>query len=178
MPGLYGTGWARNFLVQTSPGRKPRLGLVARGHAQEVAHAHRLKVLARILGGIVREEFEHFIIDAQLPFRDGQAHGRGGEALAQRVKCVGRFRLVRRPPPFGHDVPVANQHEAMQRIDFLLGLVDEGENRGRTKRPAPRVDCAAANRRGRSAAAEIVPLQATIATMVNVFMLVIRKGKG
>ena len=58
---------------------------------KQVAHAHRLEVLARFLGSIVRKELEHFVIDAQLPFRDGQAHGRGREALGERIQERGEI---------------------------------------------------------------------------------------
>jgi hypothetical protein len=40
-------------------------------------------------------------------------------------------RSVRRPPPLGHDVAVAHQHEAVEVADRPVGGVDEGEERGR-----------------------------------------------
>ena len=115
MPGLNGTGCARKVLVHGSSRRARRLGLVPGGHAQQVADAHRLEVVARLGRGVVGEELEHLVVDAELPLRDGQADGGGGEALAQRVQRVRRLGVVGRPPALGHDVAVAHEHEAVHR---------------------------------------------------------------
>ena len=56
MPGLNGTGCARKALTQSGSGAERRLGLVPGGHAQEVADAHRLQVVARLGGRVVGEE--------------------------------------------------------------------------------------------------------------------------
>ena len=97
MPGLNGTGWARKVLVQGCSGRARRLGLMPGGHAQQVAHAHRLEVLARLGRGIVGKELEHLVVEAQLPLGDGQSDGRRGEALAQRIKRVRRLGVDTAP---------------------------------------------------------------------------------
>ena len=124
-------------------GRPRRLGLMAGGHAEQVADAHRLEVVARLGRGIVGEELQHLVVEAQFPLGDGQPHGRGGEALAQRVKRVRRLGVVRRPPALGHDVAVAHEHEAVHRVDGLVGRLDERRGRPRTRRPVT-PDCCAA----------------------------------
>ncbi len=42
-----------------------------------------------------------------------------------------RAGVVGRPPAFGHDVAMAQEHEAVQRIDVAVGRIDEVENDGR-----------------------------------------------
>ncbi len=67
MPGLKGTGCARNVLVQGCLRRAFRLGLVSRRHAQEVADSHGLQVLARFVRCIVGKELQHLIVELSLP---------------------------------------------------------------------------------------------------------------
>ena len=155
-------------------GRARRLGLMARGHAQQVADAHRLQVVARLGRGIVGEEFQHLVVKAQLPFRDGQADGGRGEALAQRVQRVRRLGVIGRPPALGHDVPVAHQHEAVHRVDLSAASTNAST-------PEDETPCDSGLLRGndevdRSAARQEETHQTTRTARVRVFMRVPRRS--
>ena len=75
MPGLCGTGWARNaFAEMPSVGAGERsIVLVAGRHRQQIAHAHRLEVVARLGRRILGKELEHLVVEAQLALGDRQA---------------------------------------------------------------------------------------------------------
>ena len=60
-----------------------------------------------------------------LPSAIGQPDGRGGEALAQRVKRVRRLGVVGRPPALGDDLAVTHEHEAVHGFDVPIGRLDE-----------------------------------------------------
>ena len=65
----------------------------------------------------------------QLAIGDRESDGRRREALAERehhVRLVGR---VGRPPALGDHLPVAHDHDAVERVELLLGLLDEREDR-------------------------------------------------
>ena len=132
-----GAGLERDGLRQEGLGpglirRARRLALLARGHAEQVADPHRLEVVARLGRGIFGKELQHLVVQAELPLGDGQPDGRGGEALAQRVQGVGRLGVIRRPPALRHHVAVTHEHEAVHRVDVLVGRLDEREDgRGR-----------------------------------------------
>ena len=67
-------------------GRELRLGLMPRGHRQQIADAHLLEFIRRLFGRVVREELQHKIVNAQLPVRDGQSHRRRAKTLAERMQ--------------------------------------------------------------------------------------------
>ena len=118
--------------------------VVAGRHRQQVPHPHRLQVLARLGRRVLGEEGEDGVVEAQLPLGDREADARGREALAEREEHVRVVAPVRPPPALGHDVAVAQHHEAVQRVDALLGGLDEAEDRATTGCPGPRACCAAA----------------------------------
>ena len=60
-----------------------RLGLMSRGHAEQIADPHRLEVVALLRRSVISEELQHFVVQTKLSFRDGQADSRGSKALAQ-----------------------------------------------------------------------------------------------
>src|SRR5262249_30204680 len=105
------------------------LGLVSRGHPQQIADSHCLEVVARLGRYIVGEELQYLVVQLELALRDGQADGRGGEAFAQRKEGVRRLRVVRGPPALGDDLTVPQQHDAVQRVDVFFGRIDEREDR-------------------------------------------------
>jgi hypothetical protein len=96
------------------------IGLVARRHRDQVAHAKAREVVARVLWGFVGEKFDDLVVEAQLAVRDGQALGSRGEALAQRVKPVGVAGRIGTPPSLGDDLAVADQHEAVEGVEFRV----------------------------------------------------------
>jgi hypothetical protein len=100
-------------------------------HRQQIADAHGLQVRARLRGRFVGEELEDRVVDAQLPFRNGEADGGRREALAQREHLVRLVGGVRRPPSLGHDLPVAHDHQAVESVERPFGLLDEREDRRR-----------------------------------------------
>jgi hypothetical protein len=106
------------------------LVVVAGRHRQQVPHAHRLQVRAGLGRGVLREERQDLVVEAEPPFGHGHPDRGCGEALAQRVEHVGRVLRVRRPPAFGHHLAVAHEHEAVQRVDLGLGRFHEGEDSG------------------------------------------------
>jgi hypothetical protein len=72
------------------------------------------------------------VVQVQQAFGLGESGRRRGEALAQRVQQVPLARAVRRPPAFGHHVPVPHDHQAVQ-LDVRPGFerVQHGEDGGR-----------------------------------------------
>src|SRR5262245_59518998 len=111
-----------------------RLGLMAGRHAQQIAHTHRLEILAWCGRRVLGEELQYLIVETQLAFCDGQSYGRGCEALTQRKEGVGSIGAVRRPPALSHHMAVPNEHEAIHKFDLRVGRLDEREE-GRRRDP-------------------------------------------
>ena len=111
-------------------------------HRQQIADAHRLEVRARLRRRLVGKEAQHRVVDAQLAVGDREAHCRRREALAEREQHVRLVGGIGRPPAFRDDLPVPHEHEAVQRVELLLGLLDEAEDGRRTKCPALPGRCA------------------------------------
>ncbi len=63
--------------------RAGRLGLMARGHAEQVVDPHLLEVVARFGRCGIGEELQHLVVQAELALGDGQPDRGRGEALAQ-----------------------------------------------------------------------------------------------
>ena len=149
MPGLCGDRLRQEGVRQRSSSavererleRRPRAGRWTSRSRSRTRIAFRF--VARLGGRVVGEELQHLVVERQLPLGDRQADGGRGEALAQRVQHVRVVLLVRRPPALGHDVPVAHEHDAVQRVDLRLGRLDERQDGRRRRCPAPPGRCAA-----------------------------------
>ena len=78
--------WVREEPHHRRAGLEAELGLhlVAAAHREQVTHAHGLEVLAGLCRGLLGEKLQHGIVQRQLPLRDCEADGGGGEAFAQR----------------------------------------------------------------------------------------------
>ena len=96
-------------------------------HRQQIADAHGFQIRARFGWRLFWEELQYRVLDAQLPFGNHHAHGRRCEALAEREHLVRFARSVGPPPPLRDHLAMPDEHEAMQRVELLLGLVDESE---------------------------------------------------
>src|SRR5688572_25761498 len=107
---------------------KTWFALVSGRHAKKISHAHRLEVVRWILRGIVGKELQHFVIDAQLAFSDGDPDRSRSKALAERVKRVWNFRRVRRPPAFGYDMAVADEHKTVHCVHLFVRGFDKLAN--------------------------------------------------
>src|SRR5262249_59174990 len=77
---------------------------------------------------ILGEELEHLVVEAEFALGDGQSHGCGCEALAQRVEYVRSAGIIGPPPTLGDHAAVADQHETVHRVDLLVGCLNEGED--------------------------------------------------
>ena len=101
---------------------------VARAHAEEVPNAHGGQVVTDGRRGVIRQQRCDGVIHAQAALGDREAHGGGGEALAEREHRVRDVRCVGLPPSLGHDRAVAQQHEAVQIADLRVDVIDEIED--------------------------------------------------
>src|SRR5207302_477985 len=105
-----------------------RLCLLPRGHAQQIADAHRLEVGARLGRYLLGKELHYLVVQAQFPFRDGQPYGRRGETLAQRIERVRRLSVIGGPPALRHHVAMAHEHEAVHRVDLFVDRLPERQH--------------------------------------------------
>ena len=96
---------------------------MAGGHHQQIAHAHGLKIIARVCRGFAGKEFEDFVVDAELVLGDCQSHCGRGETLAQRKEHVIVFGVVGIPPAFCNHLAVAHDHQAVHAVDLLVERV-------------------------------------------------------
>lgn len=113
------------------PGEGPeriRVGLeMARIHPQQITDPHGLQIVTRLRGRHVGEVIDQGIVEGEQSLFDSQADGGGGEALAQREEPMRAVGVIRRPPAFGYDPAVAQNHDAVQGVDGVLGGIQESE---------------------------------------------------
>ena len=120
-------------LLRIQPDRPlERLLGVPAGHRRDVADPHRAAARIGDVGVELREVGEDSGVEIQQALVHREARRGRGEALAQRVEQVHPIRPVRRPPALGDDLPVADDHQAVQldvgcRVD---GVQEGGHARG------------------------------------------------
>jgi len=122
---------ARPVAVRIAEERVERIEFVPGGHGEQVAHAHGGEVVGDRGRQRFGEERDHAIVDAEEAIMHGEAHGGRGEALAEREEHVRSFGSVGCPPALGNDGAAAQQHEAVQMINFGVDAADEFMNGGR-----------------------------------------------
>ena len=95
---------------------------------QKVVFVRRFRVF-KIGGEVVFEKVHDPVVQTEFSFRNREAGGRRAETLAQRVKRMGRFGRMRRPPAFPDRFSVTQNHHAVRRDDFRVQPVDQpGQN--------------------------------------------------
>ena len=157
MPGLNGTGCARNFFVHGSSavrGASRRQSGASVWWPVDMRSRSRTRIAFRLAEGSAGassgKNFSTSSSRLSFPSAIGEADGGGGEALAQRVEDVRGLGVVGRPPAFRDDVPVPHEHEAVHARRSRVGRLDEGEDGG--GRDALLLRRAARERRSRRAA--------------------------
>ena len=101
-------------------------------HGQQIADAHGLKLPGRFLGHGIGEERDDLVMNIQMSLIDCKADAGRGETLAQGEQRVDEFGAVGRPPALGHDVTVAQDHQAVHVLDPGVERLDEvGDRSGR-----------------------------------------------
>ena len=100
------------------------------GHPQQIADAHRLEVVARVVRSVLWKKLQHVVVEVELAFGDRQADRRRSETFAQRVQRVTSLGPIRRPPTLCHHVTMSHQHETIHRVD-LIDCVNERQYVGR-----------------------------------------------
>lgn len=118
-------GVGEKFLRPGGFADEPGFGIVSGGHGEEVADAHGLELVGGGLGEVVGEELDDFVFEVEFAFVDREANGGGGEAFAEGVELMFGFGVVGGPPGFGDDFAVTQEHEAMERVDVLIGGLEE-----------------------------------------------------
>ena len=150
MPGLNGTGCARKVLVQGSLG--------VRGGSVCCPVDMRSRSLTRIalrllLGSAGASSGKNLSTSSsRLSFPSAMASPTAVEVkllLSEYSEC-GASASIGRPPALRHHVAVAHEHEAVHRVDVLVGRLDEARTAD------DETPCASGLLRGRSAAAASV----------------------
>ena len=78
----------------------------------------------RILGQFVGERVDDFIVELEFPFRDGESDRGRAEALTERIERVRLVRPVRRAPRFRDHFSVAQNHNPVDAVEFLVELLN------------------------------------------------------
>ncbi len=125
---------------------RPGILLVPDRHGEAVPDLHVVPAGGDDTAVQLREVVEHAVVERQAPLLHEEAHGRGRHRLRERVREMDAVGGIRPPPALGHDVPVAHDHEAVQSEVVALGGVDEREDAGRRRRPAPTGCCGEGSR--------------------------------
>ena len=100
-----------------------RLGVVAAGHRQQVAHRHLPEVLRRVGRSLVGEEGDHLVVHRQEPFAYRQPHGGRGERLADAVQHVRLAGRTLAEPFLVEHLAVLEHHDAVDvHLPPLHGL--------------------------------------------------------
>ncbi|MFT5129214.1 MAG: hypothetical protein ACI8W8_002836 [Rhodothermales bacterium] len=92
-----------------------------RAHAEQIANTHGASLVIDVSRELVGEVRQHLVIEREESVISRHADGGRGEALAQRIEHMGIAFAIRRPPALGHQLPLANDHHAMQRIHLIFG---------------------------------------------------------
>ena len=104
------------------------LRLMAAAHHQHMADLALLQVLAGVLWGLLGEDINEPVIQAENSLLHREANGRGGQAFAKGEHNVGGLRVVRSPVPLGADLAVAQQHKGVHLNAAAVELVQHVHN--------------------------------------------------
>ena len=88
--------------------------VVAGAHAQQVLHPHGRQIIADGCGQVVFEKRHNFVVNRQLSLGHCHPNGCRRETFAERIQRVFQLRGVGCPPALSHNLPVPNDHQAVQ----------------------------------------------------------------
>ena len=86
---------------------------MAARHGEQVAHGHRLQVVADLGWELVGEELDDGVCQGHLSLGNGEAHGCGGKGLTDGMEHVGHAVGTLAPPVAVDDAAISHDHHAV-----------------------------------------------------------------